>query len=372
MSILLQIRIRRDTSANWTAQNPILGSGELGLDTTLNILKVGDGTTAWSTLPAVVGGSGGASDHGTLSGLLDDDHPQYLTQGRGDLRYSLLGHTHGTGSILDNAITYAKLQNTTAASVLLGRGSTAAGDPQEITLGTGLTMTNTTVSVNGLAPQRVYVRNTTGATLPKGAAVYISGASGQTPLVALARANAYGTVEVIGVIDAAISNNGFGYAVSFGLLEGLDTSTLTQGNSVYLSPTVAGGLTTTEPESPNFQIQIGWCEYQHQNNGKLLVRINPEFTKAEYIADSTAIGRGVITAATTEQARIAIGLGTASTKDTPSSGNASSTQVVLGSDTRLTDSRTPLAHTHVSADVTNFSTSVDTIVSSSALDGGSF
>lgn len=40
------------------------------------------------------------------------------------------------------------------------------------------------------------------------------------------------------------------------------------------------------------------------------------------------------------------GLGTASTKDVPTSGNASTTQVVLGSDTRLSDSRTPTSHTH--------------------------
>jgi len=37
-------------------------------------------------------------------------------------------------------------------------------------------------------------------------------------------------------------------------------------------------------------------------------------------------------------------LGTAASKDAPASGNASSTEVVLGSDTRLTDSRTPTAH----------------------------
>lgn len=44
-------------------------------------------------------------------------------------------------------------------------------------------------------------------------------------------------------------------------------------------------------------------------------------------------------------------LGTASQKDFPASGNASSTQVVLGSDTRLTDSRTPKAHTHSTDDI---------------------
>lgn len=39
-------------------------------------------------------------------------------------------------------------------------------------------------------------------------------------------------------------------------------------------------------------------------------------------------------------------LGTASAKDVPASGNASTTQVVLGNDTRLTNSRTPTSHTH--------------------------
>lgn len=55
--------------------------------------------------------------------------------------------------------------------------------------------------------------------------------------------------------------------------------------------------------------------------------------------------------ASASTARTNLGLGTAATKDIPASGNASSTQVALGSDTRLSDSRTPAAHasTHASA-----------------------
>ena len=41
-------------------------------------------------------------------------------------------------------------------------------------------------------------------------------------------------------------------------------------------------------------------------------------------------------------------LGTASTKDVPTSGNASATQVVMGNDSRLSDSRTPTAHNQAS------------------------
>ena len=43
---------RRDTKANWAAQNPVLLAGELGLvSDDPNLYKVGDGTTAWNALP---------------------------------------------------------------------------------------------------------------------------------------------------------------------------------------------------------------------------------------------------------------------------------------------------------------------------------
>lgn len=44
-------------------------------------------------------------------------------------------------------------------------------------------------------------------------------------------------------------------------------------------------------------------------------------------------------------------LGTASAKNVPSSGNASSTEVVMGNDSRLTDSRTPTAHNQASSTI---------------------
>lgn len=46
------------------------------------------------------GGGGGVTDHGALTGLADDDHPQYLTTGRGDARYSPVGHTHPIAGVV--------------------------------------------------------------------------------------------------------------------------------------------------------------------------------------------------------------------------------------------------------------------------------
>ena len=50
------IKIRRDTTTNWESTNPILADGELGLDITVDQLKVGDGTTAWLDLPYMTNG----------------------------------------------------------------------------------------------------------------------------------------------------------------------------------------------------------------------------------------------------------------------------------------------------------------------------
>ena len=46
---------RRDTAANWTAENPTLLAGEIGLESDTGYWKVGDGATAWTSLAYVSG-----------------------------------------------------------------------------------------------------------------------------------------------------------------------------------------------------------------------------------------------------------------------------------------------------------------------------
>lgn len=57
-------------------------------------------------------------------------------------------------------------------------------------------------------------------------------------------------------------------------------------------------------------------------------------------------------------ARTNLGLGTAAVKDVPASGDATSGQVVLGTDSRLTDSRVPLAHTQAFSTITALPTTL--------------
>lgn len=45
------IRIRSATAAQWMAANPVLATGEPGLETDTRKVKYGDGTTSWNNLP---------------------------------------------------------------------------------------------------------------------------------------------------------------------------------------------------------------------------------------------------------------------------------------------------------------------------------
>jgi hypothetical protein len=55
-----KILIRRDTAANWTSANPVLGEGEQGYETDTKKMKIGDGTSNWTALPYFAGGGGGS------------------------------------------------------------------------------------------------------------------------------------------------------------------------------------------------------------------------------------------------------------------------------------------------------------------------
>jgi plastocyanin len=55
------VQIRRGTTSQWSQSTKILKVGELGIDTTLNRLKIGNGTSLWTNLPFIIGDTGAAS-----------------------------------------------------------------------------------------------------------------------------------------------------------------------------------------------------------------------------------------------------------------------------------------------------------------------
>lgn len=67
------VQLRRDTAANWTANNPTLLAGEVGIETDTRRMKFGNGTQAWTALAyaqgtaAQVNTGTGASDVPTIT-----------------------------------------------------------------------------------------------------------------------------------------------------------------------------------------------------------------------------------------------------------------------------------------------------------------
>ena len=100
------------------------------------------------------------------------------------------------------------------------------------------------------AEQLAYVKNNTGATIANGSVVYPNGSTGTNNLIALSKADAESTsTQTFGVATEDIANGGHGWVTTFGMVHDINTSALTEGQPVWLSPTVAGGMTSTKPSA---------------------------------------------------------------------------------------------------------------------------
>ena len=85
-----KIQVRRDTAANWTSADPTLSDGEMGYETDTGYMKVGDGSTAWSSLAYFTPGD------------VSDDNTTYTistAQNASDADVTLTGSDASTDSV---------------------------------------------------------------------------------------------------------------------------------------------------------------------------------------------------------------------------------------------------------------------------------
>ncbi len=121
-------------------------------------------------------------------------------------------------------------------------------------------------------------RNVTGATIPKGSVIYFNGASGNLPTITRAQANnEANSSSTAGITAVNIPNNSNGEVVISGLIESLDTSALTVGLSVWLSPTIPGGMTNTKPTAPDNTVFIGVVTRSSPTQGTIEINIQNGF-----------------------------------------------------------------------------------------------
>ena len=128
----------------------------------------------------------------------------------------------------------------------------------------------------------VSVRNQSGGTMAAGTVVYINGATGNLPTIAKAIATSDATsAQTIGLVQTSIANNGSGLVIVRGIAGNLDTSALTEGQQLYLSPTTAGTYTTTKQFAPNHLVYVGIVTRAHPTQGSIEVAVQNGFEMDE-------------------------------------------------------------------------------------------
>jgi hypothetical protein len=111
-----------------------------------------------------------------------------------------------------------------------------------------------------------------GEALAKGDPVYISAddISGNKPIVSIADSDDANKMPCFGLANETVSANANVNVVTFGTITGLDTSSYTQGDILYISTT--GTLTATKPSGQSSLIQnIGKVMRSHASAGSIKV-----------------------------------------------------------------------------------------------------
>lgn len=141
------------------------------------------------------------------------------------------------------------------------------------TLQFGLKGGNVNLQVGQEIVARCY--NDSGVALTDGQIVYISGSQGNRVAVKLALATTDGTsAGTLGMVTEPIAIGAEGFITILGTVNKLNTSGLTAGAIIYLSPTVAGAYTTTKPVAPQHTVTLGYVERVHATVGSIYVKVD--------------------------------------------------------------------------------------------------
>ena len=122
-TIEAQIRIRRDTAANFTSANPTLALGEIAYETDTRNLKVGDGATAWTALPYINPYRAGTAAAPTSNTVLGGGAGVALQSGA--INNTLIGQ--GAGAAITTQGTITAIGTQAASSYSTGQDVTVIG-----------------------------------------------------------------------------------------------------------------------------------------------------------------------------------------------------------------------------------------------------
>ena len=118
-----------------------------------------------------------------------------------------------------------------------------------------------------------YVTNAEGSPLVKGDVVYLFGASGDRASVKKAINTGDPTsAKTLGVVAEAITTGGQGFVTEFGVVDKLNLSAYSPGDTLWLSAS-PGKFTNIKPSAPNHTVFIGVVQRANDGNGLLFVNV---------------------------------------------------------------------------------------------------
>ena len=136
----------------------------------------------------------------------------------------------------------------------------------------------------------MYLANQSGSAFSDMQVVRIAGSQGTRLTAVLAQADSSANAgATIAVVTEPIANGASGFATISGLVRNVDTSGFSEGDPLYLSAAVAGGITNVIPTSPNKVVRIGWCVRSHATVGMIYVQVAKVYVELDDLGRLPAV-----------------------------------------------------------------------------------
>lgn len=123
-----------------------------------------------------------------------------------------------------------------------------------------------------------HVKNESGSTITNGTVVMATGTHGASGKIIVDKMDGTSPANakyMLGVATEDITNGDDGKITYFGKVRGIDTSSWTAGDVLWVSSSTAGALTNTEPSAYELGMPIAFVINSHAVNGTIFVRSTP-------------------------------------------------------------------------------------------------